>query len=194
MLADSFGWQITTGYVLAGLGLAILLGGLYSRLNLVGLVHDFVSKTPTMTLPTDHSPTIEDRITSSWEETKEIFGRIWKWVIVGVGIGALIHGWVPAEFLAEYAGPDNPLAVLVVTALGVPLYSNAAGVIPIAEALGAKGMATGTMLSFMMSTAALSLPEVLLLKQVMKPKLLAIFLGSVTVGIMLIGFIFNLLT
>ncbi|MFV0461374.1 MAG: permease [Actinomycetales bacterium] len=192
MLGQSFGWQITGAYVVAGLGLAMLLGAMFSRLNLDDQVADFVRATPTAAL---HSRTTRvtllDRVEAARQETREIVGRVWKWVVLGVGVGALIHGWVPAELLATYAGPDNPLAVPIVTVLAVPLYSNAAGVIPIAEALWAKGMATGTVLSFMMATVALSLPEFMLLKQVLRPRLLALYFGSVAAGIIAIGLIIN---
>ena len=107
-------------------------------------------------------------------------------------MGAVIHGWVPTDFFATYAGADNPFAVVLATLAGVPLYANAAGVIPIAEALWTKGMALGTVMSFMMATVALSLPEFILLKQVLKPKLLALYFGSVALAIMAIGFVFNL--
>ena len=115
------------------------------------------------------------------------------WVIlgVGVGVGAAVHGWVPAEFFATYAGPDNPFAVVLATVVGIPLYSNAAGVIPIAEALWTKGMATGTVMAVMMATVALSIPELVLLKRVLKGPLLAIFFGTVAAGILIVGFTFN---
>ncbi len=194
MLGQSFGWGITLTYVASGLGLAMLLGAIFSRLDLDDQVADFVRSTPTARLQRgDTRPTLAERIAAAREETREIVGRVWTWVIVGVAIGAFIHGWVPAELLATYAGPDNPFAVPIVTLLGVPLYSNAAGVIPIAEALWAKGMGTGTVLSFMMATVALSLPEFILLKQVLKPRLLGLFFGSLTAGIMLIGFAVNAL-
>ncbi len=165
MLGQSFGWQITIAYVAAGLSLATLLGAVFSRLALDEQVADFVRNTPTARLHehVEH-PTVPDRIHAAGEETAEILGRVWKWVVVGVAVGAVIHGWVPTEVLTNYAGPDNPLAVPVVSLLGIPLYSNAAGVVPIAQALWAKGMATGTVLSFMMATVALSLPEFVLLK------------------------------
>ncbi len=194
MLGQSFGWGITTAYVASGLGLAMLLGATFSRFDLDDQVADFVRATPTAQLQAQAArPTLAERIHAAREETSEIVGRVWKWIIVGVGIGALIHGWVPTELLATYAGPDNPLAVPIVTAMGVPLYSNAAGVIPIAQALWAKGMATGTVLSFMMATVALSLPEFILLKQVLKTRLLALYFGSVTLGIIAIGLAFNVL-
>ncbi|MBK8470324.1 MAG: permease [Actinomycetales bacterium] len=192
MLGQSFGWGITATYAGSGLGLAMILGALFSRLDLDDQVADFVRATPTSRLQQQTGrPTLTERVRAAREETADIAGRVWKWVILGVAIGAGIHGWVPADLLATYAGPDNPLAVLVVTVLGIPLYSNAAGVIPIAEALWAKGMATGTVLSFMMATVALSLPEFILLKQVLKPRLLAIFFGSVALGIIAIGFTVN---
>lgn len=194
MLGQSFGWSITTTYVVSGLGLAIALGMLFSRMNLEDQVADFVRATPTARLQEQHTrPTLAERVAAARAETSEIVGRVWKWVVIGVGVGAFIHGWVPADVLSTYAGADNPLAVPVATLLGVPLYSNAAGVIPIAEALWAKGMATGTVLSFMMATVALSLPEFVLLKQVLKSRLLGLFFGAVAAGIILIGFIVNAL-
>lgn len=195
LLGQTFGWGLTSAYVVSGLALAVVLGAIFARLDLEDQVADFVRETPTARLHVaGHRPSLRERVTAAREETAQIVGRVWRWVLIGVGVGAGIHGWVPAEFLASYAGPDNPLAVPVVTALGVPLYANAAGVVPIAEALAAKGMATGTVLSFMMATVALSLPEFVLLKQVLKPRLLALFFGSVAVGIMAIGIGFNAFT
>ncbi len=194
LLADTFGVGIMAAYVAAGLGAAILIGAVLSRFQLDRFVEPFVFRTPVAALQvTDRTPTLRERVDAAREETRDIVGRVWKWVILGVGIGAVIHGWIPTEFFATHAGPDNPLAVVVATLVGVPLYSNAAGVIPIAEALWTKGMALGTVMSFMMATVALSLPEFILLKQVLKPRLLAIFFGTVAAAIMLIGFAFNLL-
>ncbi len=193
LLGQTFGGAMTTAYVVSGLTLAVALGALFSRLDLDDQVADFVRDTPTGRLHgTGLRPTLGDRVAAAREETAQIVGRVWRWVLVGVAVGAVIHGWVPAEFLASHAGPDNPLAVPVVTALGVPLYANAAGVVPIAEAMSAKGMAPGTVLSFMMATVALSLPEFVLLKQVLKPRLLGLFFGSVALGIMAIGIGFNM--
>ncbi len=193
LLADTFGIPTTIAYVAAGLTAAVTLGFIFSRLKLDHLVADFVFTTPVAVLHADgHRPTLHERVEAAIEETRDIVGRVWKWILVGVGVGAFIHGWVPTEFFATYAGPDNPFAVVLATLAGVPLYANAAGVIPIAEALWNKGMALGTVMSFMMATVALSLPEFILLKQVLKPKLLALFFGSVAMAIMLIGFAFNL--
>ncbi len=192
MLGQSFGWDITVKYVIAGLLLAILLGAIFSRLRLENHVYDFVRTTPITALQdATVAPTLAQRIAAATEETREIVGRVWRWVILGVAVGALIHGWVPTQLLASYAGADNPFAVVVVTAVGVPLYSNAAGVVPIAEALWSKGMAVGTTFTFIMATTALSIPEAILLRQVLKPRLLALFFGSVAAGAMLVGFLFN---
>ncbi|MGO1384924.1 MAG: permease [Arachnia sp.] len=195
MLAPTFGWQVTIAYVAAGLTLAVVAGWIFTRFNLSRWVEDFVFASPTTMLHVDgHRPTLRERVDAALEETRDIFGRVWKWVIVGVALGAGIHGWVPTEFFATYAGPGNPFAVVLGTLLGVPLYSNAAGVIPIAEALWSKGMALGTVMSFMMATVALSLPEFILLKRVLKMPLLLIFFGTVATGIILVGLAFNLVT
>lgn len=189
MLGDLFGWEVTTAYVGAGLALAIGAGWLLSRFRLDRWVADFVRTTPVATLAgADHRSTLAERVDAARSEVRNIVGRIWPWVVVGVGIGAAVHGWVPTDFFADHAGPDDPFAVVVATVAGVPIYSNAAGIIPIAEALWAKGMATGTVMAFMMSTVALSLPELVLLKRVLKTPLLAIFVGVVTLGILIIGF------
>ena len=194
MLGQSFGWGITAVYAGAGLTLAVTLGAIFSRMHLEDQIADFVRSTPTSRLGAQgQHPSLRNRVDAAREETRQIVGRVWKWVVLGVAVGAGIHGWVPAELLARWAGPDNPLAVPVVTALGVPLYSNAAGVIPIAEALWAKGMGTGTVLAFLMATVALSVPELVLLRQVLKPRLLALFFGSVALGIVAVGVLVNLL-
>ncbi len=125
--------------------------------------------------------------------TLELLRKIWPYVVVGVGLGAFIHGYVPADFLARWAGRNNPFAVPVAVALGVPLYSNAAGVIPIVHALMEKGMAIGTVLAFMMAVIGLSLPETIILRKVLKPRLIAVFVGVVATGILLVGFLFNVL-
>lgn len=194
MLADMFGWRLTISYVAAGLGLAVTAGWVFSRLRLERWVEDFVFQAPVTELTAGgRRPALRERVDAALAETRDIVGRVWKWVIVGVALGAGVHGWVPTEFFTTYAGPDNPFAVVLATAVGVPLYSNAAGVIPIAEALWAKGMATGTVMAFMMGTVALSIPEFILLKRVLKAPLLATFFGTVAAGILLVGFLFNAL-
>jgi len=129
----------------------------------------------------------------AYEESKEIIRQIWLYIIVGIGIGALIHGYVPEDFFLKYAGPDNPFAVPVVVLIGIPLYSNAAGTIPIVQALMAKGMATGTALVLMMSITALSFPQLLILRKVVKTKLLAILVAILALSFIAIGYLFNMI-
>ncbi len=136
-------------------------------------------------------PTLSDRTRDAWRSTVDIVGRVWPYVIVGIGIGALIHGFVPTELVAQIGGPGNPLAVPALVALGVPLYSNAAGTIPIIEALLGKGLPVGSALAFMMAITALSLPEMVILRKVMKPRLLATFVAIVASGIVAVGYLFN---
>ena len=137
-------------------------------------------------------PTIAERAAAARTETRDIVSKTWPYVLIGVGIGALIHGWVPADFFARYAGPDNPLAVPLATLAGIPLYANAAGVIPLAEALWAKGVALGTVLAFMMSVVALSIPSLVMLRRVLRPPLLALFTAIITAGIITVGLLLNL--
>ncbi|MBN2176790.1 MAG: permease [Demequinaceae bacterium] len=192
VLGDTFGWGVTGAYVAAGLILAILAGLLLSRFDLRDQVEAFVFATPISKLHLDGAkPTLADRVKAARIEVRDIVGRVWVWVLIGVGIGAVIHGWVPEAFFVEHAGADNPAAVPIATIVGIPLYSNAAAAIPIGEALYAKGVALGTVFSFMMATVALSLPEAVMLRRVLKPRLLVIFFGIVGVGIMTIGYIFN---
>lgn len=194
MIGDQFGWGIAAAYVLAGSVIAMVVGWVFSRFDLRHWVDDMVYNTRVAALRADgHVPSLRERIDAAIAETRDIFGSVWKWVLAGVGIGAAIHGWVPTDFFARYAGPDNPFAVVVATVAGVPLYVNGAGVVPIAEALWAKGVSLGTVMAFTMSCIALSIPQAVMLRRVLKPPLLALFFGAVTVGIMLIGFLFNLL-
>ena len=135
--------------------------------------------------------TFKDRLVYARENTAEILQKVWLYVIVAIGIGGFIHGYVPEDFLVRYAGPQNPFGVPIAVALGVPLYSNAAGVIPIVYALMEKGMSMGTVLAFMMAVTALSLPEMIILRKVLKIKLLAVFVGIMTVTIIGVGYLFN---
>nr|NLI51534.1 permease [Propionibacterium sp.] len=194
MIGDQFGWHIAAAYVLSGSVLAMVVGWVFSRFKLDRWVEDMVFATKIGQLRAGgHVPTLAERVDAALAETKDILGRIWKWVLLGVGIGAAIHGWVPAEFFAAWAGPDNPLAVPIVTVLAIPLYVNGAGVVPIAEALWAKGMSLGTVMAFMMSAISLSIPEAIMLRRVLKPPLLILFFTAVALGIMIIGFTLNLI-
>ncbi len=194
LLYGLFGWRIAAFYVTAGLVVAIGAGWIIGRLHLEKWVEPFVFETTLRGQPVDLSTKLNwsDRFAIGREEVTTILRKIWPYLLVGIGVGALVHGWVPEDFFVRYAGPDNPLAIPVAVGLGVPLYSNAAGILPLVEVLHAKGLAMGTVLAFMMSVVALSLPEMILLRRVLKPRLLAVFVGVVASGILIVGFIFNL--
>jgi uncharacterized protein len=193
MLAGMVGWQIAALYVLTGMTMAIIAGVLLSRLNLERWVDPFVKDLPTPTAADGGRPTLSDRIDYARAETADIVRSVWIYVLVGIGIGAGIHGWVPADFFVTTGIADSVWSVPVATLAGVPLYANVAGVVPLVEAVYVKGLGLGTAMAFMMSIVALSLPAMILLKRVMKLPLLAIFVSVVTVGIMGIGFLFDLI-
>ncbi|MFZ0493333.1 MAG: permease [Acidimicrobiia bacterium] len=194
LLYGLFGWQVAALYVTAGLVVAVVAGWVIGRLHLERWIESFVFETTLRGQPVDASRGLSwsDRFAIAREEVRTIISKIWPYLLAGIGIGAAIHGWVPEGFFVRYAGPDNPLAVPVAVGLGIPLYSNAAGILPLVEALHAKGLAIGTVLAFMMSVVALSVPELVLLRRVLKPHLLAVFVGVVGVGILAVGFLFNL--
>lgn len=195
MLGGTFGWGVTAVYVLAGLVLAVAAGWVLSRVDLDGWVEPFVFSTPVAALSAEGgSPTLVARIEAARAETRDIVGKVWPYVLVGVGIGAVIHGWVPADFFARYAGSDNPAGVLLAAVAGIPLYANAAGVIPLAEALWAKGVALGTVMAFMMSVVALSVPSLVMLRRVLRMPLLVLFTAIITAGIVAVGLLLNLVT
>ena len=192
LLYGLFGFKIAAMYVASGLVVAILAGFIIGRLKLERFIEAFVFevKVGQGVLP-GAGMTWAGRVSSGWEEVKSIIAKVWPYLLVGIAVGALIHGWAPEDFFVKYAGPNNPFAVLIAVALGVPLYSNAAGVLPIVTALHAKGMAMGTVLAFMQSVVALSLPEMILLRRVLKPQLIAAFIGVTATGIISIGYLFN---
>lgn len=190
MLYSLFGWQIGTLYLISGIVVGVVGGIIIGSIGLESEVEEYVYQ---IQIDDDEIEELswEQRIEYAKGEVKDIVGRVWKYVLVGIGIGALIHGYAPAEVLAKYAGEGNPLSVIVAVLIGIPLYSNAMGTIPIAQALLDKGVALGTALSFMMATTALSLPEMIILRKVIKPKLIAIFIGVVAVAIIGVGYMFN---
>ena len=194
MLFGMFGWQIASLYLIAGMSVAILAGMIIGRLHLERYVEDFVWQikggdgATALTRLTWHQ-----RFAMAWENTREIVGKVWLYVIIGIAVGAGIHGYVPEDALAGVLGREAWWSVPVGVVLGVPLYSNAAGIIPVVQALMAKGAALGTVLAFMMAVVALSLPEMIILRRVLKPRLIAIFIGTVTTGIIVVGYLFNLI-
>lgn len=192
MLYGMFGWQMSLTYIVSGEVIAIVAGLVIGRMKLESYVEDYVYQVKVNpSRMAMHEPTYAERAQESWIETFDIIKRIWLYVVIGIGIGALMHGWVPAGALAAYAGHDNPFAVIVAVIIGIPLYSNAAGIIPLVSELTRLGVAMGTALAFMMAVTALSIPEMILLRKVLKPQLLAIFIGVVGTGIILTGYLFN---
>ena len=192
LLLALFGWKIALLYLGLGLGVAIVAGWVIGRLKLESHLEDWVRDMPKVQAGTaDAGMTLAERISAGFASVRQIVGKVWPYIIGGIAIGAAIHGWVPQDFMASFMGKDAwwsvPLAVLI----GVPMYTNAAGVIPIVQALLAKGAALGTVLAFMMSVIALSLPEMIILRKVLKMRLIATFVAVVASGILLVGFVFN---
>jgi uncharacterized membrane protein YraQ (UPF0718 family) len=190
MLWGLFGWKIALLYIGTGLLVAICAGIVIGKLKMERHVQDYVWE---VRVGSGEIAVISFREKLGYARyyTLGLLKKIWPYVVVGVGVGAFIHGYVPTDFLARLAGRDNLFAVPIAVALGVPLYSNAAGVIPIVHALMEKGMAIGTVLAFMMAVTALSLPEAIILKNVLKNRLLATFFGTVALAIVLVGYLFN---
>ena len=194
LLWGLIGPQLTIAYVVAGLGVAIMAGLVIGRMSMERYVEDYVWKVRAGSVAVGFKPTMSDRVRDAWRSTVDIVGRVWPYVVAGIAVGALIHGFVPTELVVAIGGEDNPLAVPALVALGVPLYSNAAGTIPIVDALLGKGLPIGSALAFMMAVTALSFPEMVILRKVMKPRLLATFVAIVAAGIIVIGYLFNWLT
>lgn len=190
ILMSFFGAKIAIAYVVVGLILAVAGGTIIDKLNMESYVEGYVREI--------ESPDIEpveltkkERISYGKEQVKEIIQRVWLYVIIGVGIGAAIHNWIPQSVIEKVIGGNNPFAVILATLVGIPMYADIFGTLPIAEALFGKGVGIGTVLSFMMAVTALSLPSMIMLGKVVKPKLLAIFVTIVSIGIMIIGYLFN---
>jgi uncharacterized membrane protein YraQ (UPF0718 family) len=191
LLWGLFGPGVALAYMAAGLTVAIAAGLLIGRLKLERYVEDYVWKVRAASGVVEIRPTREERVRDAWRSTLDIVRRVWPFVVVGIAIGALIHGYVPTDLVVSVGGPDNRLAVPALVALGIPLYSNAAGTIPIVEALLGKGLPLGSALAFMMAITALSIPELVILRRVMKPRLLVTFVAVVATGILLVGYGFN---
>lgn len=193
LLGGMFGWKIAAVYIVSGLVLAITSGIVIGKLGLESWVEPYVYEIRMGDAGELPEQTWADRFTYARGYVREIVGKVWPYVVVGIGIGAVMHGYIPDDFLAEYTSGATPLAVPIATLVGVPLYSNAAGVVPLIGVLTQKGVAIGTALAFMMAVVGLSLPEAIILRKVLKPKLIAVYFSVNAVGIMLIGFLFNAL-
>ncbi len=192
MLLGMFGWEIALIYIGSGLVIATLSGIIIGKLKLEKQVEEFVFKQKMTGRVEVTVKTWKERWSYARKYTFNVIRKVWIYVLIGIGVGAWIHGYVPMDFLAQYAGSDKWYAVPLATLIGIPLYSSAAGIVPLVSVLTEKGVAMGTTLAFMMAVTALSLPEFLILKRVMKTKLILIFAGIVGMGIMFTGYLFNL--
>ncbi len=192
LLASIFSWPIALAYVGVGLLVAVIGGTIIGKLGMDDQVEDFVRNAPVT--DADETMTKRERIDFAREQVLDIVKKVWPYVLIGVGIGAAIHNWVPAETISALLGQDKWWAVPVATVVGIPMYADIFGTLPIAEALVGKGVGLGTVLAFMMAVTALSLPSLIMLKRVVKMPLLVTFTGIVTIGILTIGFTFNEIT
>jgi hypothetical protein len=190
LLASIFNWKIAIAYVVVGLILAVIGGTLISKLKLEKYVEPFVYGNKVLDMEQEEL-TKKERIDFAKDQVLDIIKKVWLYILIGVGIGAAIHNWIPESIIAAILGQDKWYSVLIATFVGVPMYADIFGTLPIAEALVLKGVGLGTALSFMMGVTALSLPSMILLKKVVKTKLLLIFAGIVTAGIIIIGYTFN---
>lgn len=190
LLMSIFGWKIAIVYVVVGLIIAVAGGTIIEKLRLEDQVQEFIKKASVIDLPQEEL-TKKDRLRYAWEQVVGTAKKVFPYVIVGVGIGAVIHNWLPKELIVKTLGTGNPFGVVIATVAGVPMYADIFGCIPIAEALLAKGARLGVVLSFMMGVTTLSLPSMIMLRKAVKPKLLMIFVAICTVGIIIVGYFFN---
>lgn len=192
LLFAMLGWKVALTYLGLGLAVAIVSGYVIGRLQLESWLEEWVQhlRADVTDLPTA-TTTIVDRIRAGMDAVREIVGKVWHWIILGIAVGALIHGYAPAETLALVMGRDAWWSVPAAVLIGIPMYSNAAGIIPVVEALIGKGAAVGTVLAFMMSVIGLSLPEIIILRKVLSLKLIMVFVGVVGFGILIVGYLFN---
>lgn len=192
LLMSVFGVKIALAYVIVGIILAVIGGTLIDKMGLESYVEPFVRTGKNVGIEASEL-TRRERLMYAKDGVLEIIKRVWLYVLIGVGAGAVIHNWIPSDIIQNVIGENNPFSVLLATIVGIPMYADIFGTIPIAEALFTKGVGVGTILSFMMAVTALSLPSIIMLKKVVKTKLLAIFAGIVSIGIVIIGYLFNYL-
>lgn len=191
LLMSIFGFKVAIAYVLIGLCIAVLGGTLIEKLHMENDVEDFIKNASHIEMEEMHL-TFNERIQFAKEQVSDTFKKVFPYILVGVAIGALIHNWIPEQWIESILGSDNPFGVILATIVGVPMYADIFGTIPVAEALLAKGAQLGTILAFMMAVTTLSLPSMIMLKKAIKPKLLLLFIGICTIGIILVGYMFNL--
>lgn len=190
LLMSIFGWKVAVTYVVLGLVVAVLGGTAIEKMKLENEVEEFIRRGKMADIP-QMELTARDRVRYAWEQVVETAKKVFPYVLIGVGIGAIIHNWIPEEFIVYLLGNNNPLGVVLATVAGVPMYADIFGTIPIAEALLAKGAQLGVVLSFMMGATTLSVPSMIMLRKAVKPKLLGIFIAICTVGIIIVGYFFN---
>lgn len=192
LLMSIFGWRVALLYVFVGLVIAVLGGTLIEKLHMERYVESFILTAGSVDIE-EPNLTQRDRLVYAKEQTLSTFKKVLPYILIGVGIGAVIHNWIPQEWVMTILGNDNPFGVVLATALGVPMYADIFGTIPIAEALLGKGALLGVVLSFMMAVTTLSLPSMIMLRKTVKPRLLGLFIGICTVGIIIVGYLFNLM-
>lgn len=190
LLMSVFGWKVAAGYVVLGLMVAVVGGSVIEKLHFDDQVEEFIRKAPAVDVPQQELH-VRDRMAYAWEQVRFTAKKVFPYVLLGVGIGGVIHNWIPESFVIQVLGTGNPLGVVIAALAGVPMYADIFGTIPIAEALLSKGAQLGVVLSFMMAVTTLSLPSVIMLRKAVKPKLLGIFMGICTVGIIVVGYLFN---
>lgn len=190
LLMSIFGAKVAVVYVILGLVIAVAGGTLIEKLHLENQVEEFIRNAKAIELPQEEL-TVKDRLKYSWDQVTETLKKVFPYILVGVGIGAIIHNWIPEDIIVRFLGTGNPFGVIIATIAGVPMYADIFGCIPIAEALLAKGARLGVVLSFMMGVTTLSLPSMIMLKKAIKNKLLGVFIAICTVGIIIVGYFFN---
>lgn len=192
LLMSIFGAKVAIVYVILGLVIAVAGGTFIEKLHLEKQVEEFIRNAKQIDVPQEEL-TVKDRLKYSVDQVVETFKKVFPYILIGVGIGAFIHNWIPKDLIVRFLGDGNPLGVIIATIAGVPMYADIFGCIPIAEALLAKGAMLGVVLSFMMGVTTLSLPSMIMLKKAVKPKLLGIFIAICTVGIIIVGYLFNMI-
>ena len=192
LLMSIFGWKVAVVYVILGLVIAVAGGTLIEKLHLENQVEEFIRNGRSVDVPQEKL-TFKDRMKYSWKQVVSTAKKVAPYVLIGVGIGAIIHNWIPEEFIVKVLGNNNPFGVILATIAGVPMYADIFGTIPIAEALLAKGALLGVVLSFMMAVTTLSLPSMIMLRKAVKPKLMGIFIAICTAGLIIVGYSFNLI-
>ena len=190
LLMSIFGWKIAVAYVILGLVIAVIGGSVIEKLHLENQVEDYIRNAKAIETA-EEKLTVKDRLVYAKEQVVSTFKKVFPYILIGVGIGAVIHNWIPENWIETVLGSNNPFGVILATVLGVPMYADIFGTIPVAEALLGKGAQLGTVLAFMMAVTTLSLPSLIMLKKAVKPKLLGIFVGICVIGIIIVGYIFN---